>query len=177
MLLKRLEYWDHAFFCRLFARSSSQVMARGSYWLSKSADGPLYVLLVLLLFLFEVAQAWQVTRLLLVAFAIELPLYLLLKNSIKRARPQQAVSLPRIVAHIIPSDTFSLPSGHTAAAFVVVTSFSLIYPALLLPLLLWGALVGLSRIMLGVHFPLDILAGMLLGVSSSLTAASWLEIW
>lgn len=177
MLLKRLEYWDHAFFCRLFARSSSQVWAKGSYWLSKSADGPLYLLLVLLLLMLDVADAWLVTQLLLLAFALELPLYLLLKNSIKRARPEQAVSLHRIVAHIIPSDTFSLPSGHTAAAFVVVTSFSLIYPACLLPLLCWGALVGLSRVMLGVHFPLDILAGMVLGVLSSLTAASWLDIW
>lgn len=176
MLLKRLEYWDHTFFCRLFSRSSSQIWAKGSYWLSKSADGPLYLIMVAALALFDVSHAWLVIQLLLLAFTLELPLYLLLKNSIGRARPQQAVNVHPIVAHIIPSDTFSLPSGHTAAAFVVVTAVALIYPGCLIPLLCWGMLVGMSRIMLGVHFPLDILAGMLLGTASSLCAAWMLGV-
>lgn len=174
MLLKRLEYWDHAFFCRLFARSSSLLLSRGSYWISKTADGPLYLLLVLLLLVFEVADSWQFTRLLLLAFAIELPLYLLLKNTIRRMRPQQAVRLHPVVAHIVPSDTFSLPSGHTAAAFVVVTAVALCFSACFWLVLLWGLLVGLSRIMLGVHFPLDILAGISLGVASCYSAAKLL---
>lgn len=170
MLLKRLVYWDHRCFCRLFAKSSSQLLSRGSFWISKTADGPLYLLLVLAIWLSDLAEGWQFTQLLLVAFAIELPLYLLLKNSIRRIRPQQAVRLYQVVAHIVPSDTFSLPSGHTAAAFVIVTAVAIYFPACFWLVLVWGGLVGLSRIMLGVHFPLDIFAGIGLGVASCYTA-------
>ncbi len=57
----------------------------------------------------------------------------------------------------------SFPSGHTQAAFGVATYESLLYPALAPILLLAALLVGVSRIYLGVHFPLDVLVGGLLG--------------
>ena len=57
----------------------------------------------------------ELVKLALLAFAFELPLYLLLKNLLKRQRP---VGLP---VFITPSDRYSLPSGHTAAAFLMAT--------------------------------------------------------
>lgn len=58
----------------------------------------------------------------------------------------------------------SFPSGHTQTAFSTATYLSLLYPALSPLFLLLAGLVGLSRISLGVHFPLDVLVGALLGV-------------
>jgi|GEM_PF-1538752 len=49
-------------------------------------------------------------------------------------------------------------------------------PALLLPLLLWATLVGLSRVVLGVHFPTDTLIGMILGVSVTVYSLNKLTI-
>ena len=167
MLLKRLEQWDQASFCRLFSRSSSRFMFNTSYWLSKTADGPLYLLLAATLLALEINAAPSFGQLLLSSFALELPLYLLLKNGIKRPRPADVLSA-FIHAHIIPSDRFSLPSGHTAGAFVVATAVAIYYP-LFWPLALsWALCIGLSRIMLGVHFPLDVIAGALLGTLCTL---------
>jgi undecaprenyl-diphosphatase len=171
MLLKRLEQWDHSFFCRLFSRSTSRQMFISSYWLSKTADGPLYLVLAVLLVCFEVLAATDFSLLLLAAFAIELPLYLTLKNSIKRARPADTLTA-FICAHITPSDRFSLPSGHTAGAFIVATAVALYFPLFLPLALLWAVSIGMSRIMLGVHFPLDVIAGAVLGTSSCLVACS-----
>ncbi len=169
MLLKRLEHWDQASFCRLFSCSSGRYCAQGSYWLSKTADGPLYLLLALGLLAFDVPAAAEFMQLLLLAFAIELPLYLALKNSIRRARPADVLTA-FMQAHITPSDRFSLPSGHTAGAFVLVTALACYYPLFLPLALCWACGIALSRILLGVHFPLDVLAGATLGTASAVSA-------
>lgn len=70
-----------------------------------------------------------------VAFAIELPLYKLLKNSVKRHRPREALS--EIGWRISPSDKFSFPSGHTAAAFFTATLLTYFLPILALLVLIW----------------------------------------
>lgn len=164
MLLKRLEQWDHTSFSAVFNRCSSRLMYLVSFYTSKTADGPCYLLIIAALYLLAVAEAGNVALALAVAFACELPLYLVLKNLIKRARPTDVLS-SGLKPHIVPSDRFSLPSGHTAGAFVVATVLSSYFPLLMPLLLLWAVSIGLSRIALGVHFPTDVLAGAVLGCS------------
>jgi undecaprenyl-diphosphatase len=57
----------------------------------------------------------------------------------------------------------SFPSGHAATSFAGATLLSAFLPRLRLPLYLLAALVAWSRVYVGVHYPLDILAGALLG--------------
>jgi len=169
MWLQRLGLWDQRCFLALFNKSERKRIHQFSFWCSKTGDGPLYLLLVALLFAFELTHASAFTELLLLSFTIELPLYLLLKNSIRRQRPYQLLA-GMMQAHIEASDKFSLPSGHTAAAFVVASTLLCFYPQWAWLAFSWAGLIGLSRILLGVHFPLDILAGSSLGVSSCLVA-------
>lgn len=60
----------------------------------------------------------------------------------------------------------SFPSGHTMESFAVATAFAMLFRRreLALPLFLWAAVVGYSRLVLGVHYPSDVLAGMLFGM-------------
>jgi len=160
---------DQRYFARLFLGLGQGRLRRLSYWMSKSADGPLYALLAVALYWRGTAADLQFVSLLAVAFAIELPSYLILKNLFRRQRPAVAMA-GQIRAHIEPSDRFSLPSGHTAGAFVLVSCIAVMAPAWLPLALLWGCMVGMSRVLLGVHFPGDILAGMLLGCGSVLLA-------
>lgn len=173
MKMTRLAAWDQRFFIRVFQRCASQPVFRSCYWLSKTADGPLYLLLAAWLYFWQPAGYLQFIQLLAAGFALELPLYLLLKNSVRRLRPADLLQ-QHIQSYIVPSDKSSLPSGHTAGAFVLTTTVALVYPWYLPVLLPWAFAVGLSRVLLGVHFPCDILAGMLLGTSAVCTAAFWL---
>lgn len=175
MSRQRLMQWDQRSFTFLFLGFGQGRLAPCSYWLSKTADGPCYALLALLLWYFGGAQAQQVVIWLALGYAIELPSYLLLKNLFRRQRPADALA-GSIQAHIKPSDQFSFPSGHTAGAFVCVTVLATMYPLLAVPLVLWGLAVGSARVLLGVHFPGDILAGVLLGVCSATLAGSMVAV-
>ncbi|QXB01749.1 phosphatase PAP2 family protein [Aeromonas sp. FDAARGOS 1416] len=164
--MNKIQQWDLQV-CRIcLLHGYNRQQARVSRLISRTGDGPLYAVLAALLWWQGEAER-ELVRLALLAFAIELPLYLLLKNSLKRQRP---VGLP---VFITPSDRYSLPSGHTAAAFLMATILATAFP-LWAPLLFgWAALVGASRLLLGVHYLSDLVAGALLGGGCAVLALGW----
>ncbi|MCX7098911.1 MAG: phosphatase PAP2 family protein [Methylococcales bacterium] len=164
-LLYSIHKYDVFMFSWLINTRMHGSLSQLSRYLSKTGDGQLYVLVALLIFLQQGFDSPCLQSLLL-AFLIERPVYFVLKNSLKRNRPSAALKNFRSV--ITPSDQFSFPSGHTSAAFMMATLLGFYYPPLLLPLYVWALLVGGSRVVLGVHFPSDILVGVILGVSVAL---------
>lgn len=98
-------------------------------------------------------------------------LYRLLKRYTRRPRP--FLACPGVIAHVPPLDEFSFPSGHTLQA-VGFTIVALAWYPLLAPLLLtFTALVAASRVILGLHYPSDVLAA--IGIGGTLGATSlWL---
>jgi undecaprenyl-diphosphatase len=161
-LLNAIHKYDVFVFSWLLHTSFHVTLARVSRYVSRSGDGDLYVLAIALLFWHEGAGNLPLQAILL-AFAIERPVYFVLKNGFRRDRPEAA--LTNFQSLIVPSDKFSFPSGHTSAAFMMATLAGHFAPALLVPLYGWAGLVGLSRVALGVHFPTDILVGCGMGVS------------
>jgi undecaprenyl-diphosphatase len=72
----------------------------------------------------------------------------------------------------LPPDQFSFPSGHTITAFAVAVSLSLFYPELAAGLFFCALSVAASRILLGMHFLSDVLAGAAIG-----TALAYAAVW
>ena len=141
---------------------------RRRYWIaaarsvSRSGDGLMQVLLPLLLWILDGATGLRLVEAAILAFAIERPLYWILKHTCRRRRPPDA--LVRFVPAIKASDRFSFPSGHTMGAFLLATLVWVHYGDTALVLFAWAGAVGTSRVALGVHFPSDILAGAILGI-------------
>ena len=95
------------------------------------------------------------------AAALGIGVFLKLKKTTGRKRP--SAFEPHCWATLSPPDQFSFPSGHTITAFAVALSLSHFYPALELGLLFCAVSVAASRILLGMHFLSDVLAGAAIG--------------
>jgi undecaprenyl-diphosphatase len=97
----------------------------------------------------------------LIAGAFGLVTYKLLKSKLVRERP--FISFDAIECAMPPLDRYSFPSGHTLHA-VLFTSIAIVYAPALAPLLApLVALIALSRVVLGLHYPSDVLVGAFLG--------------
>src|SRR5580700_7438801 len=96
-------------------------------------------------------------------------LFLKLKRSFGRKRP--CTLEPHCWATLLPPDQFSFPSGHTITAFAMAVSLGMFYPPMLPGLLFCALSVALSRILLGMHFLSDVVAGGVLGAILGYTSA------
>jgi undecaprenyl-diphosphatase len=88
-------------------------------------------------------------------------IFMKLKRVIGRKRP--GTIQPHCWAQLLPPDHFSFPSGHTITAFAVATSVSAFYPEIEPGLYFCATSVAASRIILGMHFLSDVIAGGILG--------------
>lgn len=164
-LLQNLHNYDLHTFDWCLRRRHLQELTSASRWISKTADGHLYLALCLILIL---TNNYDLLSLMVSAFLIERILYFVLKSHFRRNRPPQAI--PGFQSVVQPSDQFSFPSGHTSAAFLFATLATAAVPWLAWLLYPWAVCVGISRVLLGVHFPTDTVAGAILGFSiASLT--------
>jgi undecaprenyl-diphosphatase len=88
-------------------------------------------------------------------------LFLVLKRLAGRKRPCTIAS--HCWAKLLPPDQFSFPSGHSICAFAFALSIGLFEPSLMCGLLFCALSVAISRIMLGLHYLSDVMAGSLIG--------------
>lgn len=128
---------------------------------SRLGDAAGWLLLALLLPLLDRTDGVGVARQILLLGTVNLVLYAALKFSTRRARPFECCD--GIQARIAAADRFSFPSGHTLHAVAFAVLLSAWYPAAAPLLGGFAALVALSRVVLGVHYPSDVLAGALIG--------------
>ena len=109
------------------------------------------------------SQRWAAIGSTALACGLGILTFQVLKRLIGRQRP--SFSARRDWTRLLPPDEFSFPSGHTITAFAFTMSVAHFYPELLPWLLFCAVSVGASRIVLGMHFLSDVLAGCAIGCS------------
>lgn len=97
----------------------------------------------------------------------------ILKKMYPRRRPY--LVLDEIYVTDKPLKDHSFPSGHTTAIFSIIVPFAIYDPIFATVLLPLAISVGISRMYLGLHFPSDVLAGMILGSTTGMFALRLVE--
>jgi undecaprenyl-diphosphatase len=157
----------------LITRSDYSVMRRANNWeaprwvrlyslsATRGGDGWLWYAMGLVILALGGKTRFEALGAAGVASALSVLLFSQLKRLTGRRRPCQIA--PHCWATLLPPDQFSFPSGHTMTAFAVAIPLSLFYPTLTIGLLFCALSIAMSRILLGMHFLSDVVAGALIG--------------
>jgi undecaprenyl-diphosphatase len=148
--------------CRAFNRGCRVPTARSLFRVvSRLGDGVFWYALMAVFPLVVARDGVMIALHMGLTSVVGVIIYKLLKSRFVRERPY--VSHNEIICAISPLDRYSFPSGHTLHAI----SFSVIactyYPALAWVLVPFAILVALSRMVLGLHYPTDVLVGAVIG--------------
>ncbi len=92
------------------------------------------------------------------------------------AEPRPFLMLPNVDLLVPENETYSFPSGHSASSFSVAVVIGLKYKLningksyrLIYPFLAFASIIAFSRVYIGVHYPLDVIFGALIGILSAL---------
>lgn len=165
-VLELLAWLDHAELtaCRRLNRVVLRARALKTFQVaSRLGDGVLWCTLIAVLALGFGAQGRLVALQCAFAGVAGLLIYRQIKSVLVRERPYMTHAA--IVCAGKPLDRFSFPSGHTlhAVSFTLIAAGA--FPVLALVLVPAAVLIALSRVVLGLHYPTDVLAGALLGAT------------
>lgn len=138
--------------CVLFARA-----------ISRLGDGELWIGVIVAVALLQEGAGTRCAVHLSAAAAAGAFVYLVMKRRAGRPRPYVHLKDLRLCAR--PLDEFSFPSGHTLHAVAFAIIGSAYFPSLALLLVPFAVLTGVVRVVLGLHYPSDVLAGVVVGGS------------
>ena len=151
-VMRRANNWEAPRWVRLYSLSAT-----------RGGDGWLWYAMGLVILALGGKTRFEAVGAAGVSSALSVLLFSQLKRITGRRRPCQIE--PHCWATLLPPDQFSFPSGHTMTAFAVAIPLSMFYPTLSIGLLFCALSIAMSRILLGMHFLSDVVAGALIGTA------------
>ena len=167
-VFRRIDAFEYAWCLRANRGCRQQWLRQMFVVVSRLGDGGFWLAIAALLPLMYGEAGVSTSIRMIVAGTSGVVLYKWLKARLMRERP--CVSLMGIVKGTPPLDRYSFPSGHTLHAVSFTTLIVAAFPALAWLCLPFAALVAMSRVVLGLHYPTDVAAGAIIGFALAGTA-------
>lgn len=159
--LRRVLAWDEALLVAV-SRLQRPVATRALRGVTHLGDAQSLTFMGLVLLLVGTAYTRHLGLMLMMGSGLAALLAQVVKRLSKRRRPNAGIL--GFTALVQNPDAFSFPSGHTAASVALAVAWAGEGSGLGLLASAFAALVGFSRVYLGVHYPLDVMAGATLGL-------------
>lgn len=156
-LMKRVHHWR-----------APRWLRRWTVLVTRLGDGWLWYAMGVIILFFGGPERYAAVGAGLAASLAGILVFRQLKLVSKRPRPYQVE--PHCWAMITPQDRFSFPSGHSMTAFSIMVSVGHFYPELQLLLVLLAVSIAASRIILGMHYLSDVVAGAAIGIGLGLAS-------
>jgi undecaprenyl-diphosphatase len=169
-ILSRMQALDSALCVRVSHTAQYRLIRNWFRMISRLGDGVFWYALMLVILAIQQNEGIKPVLHMLTAGLTGTVIYKWLKQKTLRPRPYQVRQ--DVLMSGKPLDYFSFPSGHTLHA-VAFSGVALAYYPILTGLLIpFTVMIGMSRVILGLHYPSDVIAGALIGASiSSLSVA------
>jgi len=159
-MLKRIQDLDERFVRSTQEHDQPSLLRALAVILAHSGDSWFWILGLGLLWWFGDDYWKHLAIAMLIGILATALIVMAIKFTVRRSRPQGEWG--RIYRS---TDPHSFPSGHAARSTMLAVLALGLGPLWLgLSMLVWAPLVGLARTIMGVHYPSDILAGMVLGI-------------
>lgn len=130
---------------------------------------PLYLFIIIFSFVEYKKKGWYIIGMLLVTFAIgDLVASRVIKPTVARIRPCNEITLANDIIHRVPCGSgYSFPSAHATNHFAIAVFLIFVFYHRWKPILpiglFWAFIISFSQIYVGVHYPIDTMAGAILG--------------
>lgn len=170
MNLEKLLEFDYKLSTNLRVAEKPGVLRQIAQLIGHSGDSWFWAAGLLLVIFFGTPAYHQWAIVSLIAVLVGAITVLLIKFTIKRSRPEG--DMGKIYRK---TDPHSFPSGHAVRCLMLgVIGLGIAPPWLGIVLIIWGPMVGIARVAIGVHYISDVVAGWLLGLLFGL-GAIWLS--
>lgn len=168
-----IESRDHRIMRRVHNWSPPRWVRLWMICATRSGDGWLWYTLAALVLAVGGEERYVAVESSVLAASIGIVFFLWAKRVTGRRRPCHIA--PHCWSTLLPPDQFSFPSGHTITAFAIVTPLMALYPEHAFELCFCALSIAASRIVLGMHFLSDVVAGAAVGTLLGIISLSLLR--
>lgn len=169
-LLGRLDARDRALFSRVALDSREVHRSRGVWTVFTHIGGARGSIGVCLAGLLLPAVSIALTFRAFMVLGASHVVVQVVKRVAGRERPSIGMSFHALVRG---PDRFSFPSGHACASMAVAAVFAAAFPSFAPLLLVVALIVGVSRVVLGAHYPGDVLVGQFIALLTAAIIVRW----
>ncbi len=165
-----IQQFDSEFFLKIHIGLSNAffdfmmpLLRKPTFWI------PLYIFIIIYSIVVYKRRGYFIIGMLLLTFAIgDLTSSRLIKKNVKRIRPCNEAALSAQIIHRVACGTgYSFPSSHATNHFAIAVFLIGVFYKRWKPIapfaVFWAVVIGFAQIYVGVHYPIDIIAGAMLG--------------